>query len=182
MPIYVVYSGGLHSTLVLERKDIPPALKPLVAKAGACGEKFIEIGWGEDDGFRKPLSLAIICKSLMGSHRTVMRVEGCSTSPGDCLSAPDASLVRVILTRAGFQRLCAFIAATHRKDEKGRPVHLGGGWFQAHGKYSAFHTCNNWTADAPREAGCPIRPGVCQFPGPLMVQVKRFGTVLRSPR
>jgi Protein of unknown function (DUF2459) len=181
VPVYLVYGGGIHSGLAVPRTALSPAWQPVLRQAGVDQQTWIEFGWGEDDGYRKPLTPAIICRSLMGSRRTVVHVEGSRSSPGDCAHDPDTTLIRVALSAEGFARLEQFLGETLARGPGGGAVPLGDGWFQATGKYSAFHTCNNWTADALRAAGCPLRPGPCQFPGPLVFQAKRFGEVLQRP-
>jgi Protein of unknown function (DUF2459) len=174
--VCVVRGSRIHTGLAVQQKDLPPLLREAAVMAGAGRDRWIEFGWGEDDGFRKPLTPFIAIRALMGSCSTVMRVEGQSRPDGD-------ALVPVELTQEGFDRLCAFIAGTMAVDATGRPAHLEGPWFRARGLYCACHTCNNWTARALRAAGCPVRPAVCQAPGPLLRQSRRMSRtpLPRSP-
>jgi hypothetical protein len=71
--IYVIHHGSLHTGLAVKRSDIPPGLWP--AHRDFAGSKYLEIGWGDDDGYRKPLTAAIALKALAGSRRTVLKIE-----------------------------------------------------------------------------------------------------------
>jgi len=49
----------------------------------------------------------------------------------------------------------------------------GSVYFLGTAKYSAFHTCNTWGAEALRAAGFRIHPGGVVFAGQLWTQVRR---------
>src|ERR1700719_3450468 len=74
--VYVVHHGALHTGLAVKRSDIPRGTWP--AKRDYAGSKYIEVGWGDDDGYRKPLTSGIAVKALMGSKRTVLLADGFS--------------------------------------------------------------------------------------------------------
>jgi hypothetical protein len=58
----------------------------------------------------------------------------------------------------------------------------GSVYFAATAKYSAFHTCNTWAAEALAAAGLPIRRAGVIFAGQLWAQVRRLpGAVLPHP-
>ncbi|MEN3371385.1 MAG: hypothetical protein V7609_3528 [Verrucomicrobiota bacterium] len=174
--IYVINHGALHTGLAVKRSDISPGLWP--ANRDYARFKYIEVGWGDDDGYRKPLTAAIAVKALAGSRRTVLLADGFN-SVRERVNTPRFTVIQVDLSDHGFARLCRHIKKTYALDETGRPIRLGKGWYRARGTYSAFHTCNTWAADGLRQAGCPITPAYCLMPGPLLSQVRRFGRVLR---
>lgn len=173
--IYVVHHGTLHTGLAVKRSDIPPGLWP--ANRDYAKSKYLEVGWGEDDGYRKPLTAAIAIKALAGSKRTVVLADGFS-AVREKVNSPRFTVIQVDLSDRGFTRLCRHIDQTYALDEAGRPIRLGKGWYRARGTYSAFRTCNNWAAEGLRQAGCPITPAYCLTAGPLLSQVRRFGRVL----
>ena len=174
--IYVIHHGSLHTGLAVKRSDIPPGLWP--ANRDYAKFKYLEIGWGEDDGYRKPLTSAIAMNALTGSRRTVLLADGFS-AVREKVHAPRFTVIQVDLSDRGFARLCRHIEQTYAFDEAGRPIRLEKGWYRARGTYSAFRTCNTWAAEGLRQAGCPITPAYCLTPGPLLSQVRRFGRVLR---
>lgn len=175
-PVYVVHHGTLHTGLAVKRSDIPPGLWP--AQKDYAKFKHLEIGWGDDDGYRQPLTTGIALKALAGSKRTVLLADGFNAVT-DKVKSPRFTVIQVDLSERGFARLCRHIERTYARDEAGRPIRLGKGWYRARGTYSAFRTCNTWAAEALRQAGCPITPAYCLTAGPLLSQVRRFGRHLR---
>lgn len=174
--IYVINHGALHTGLAVKRSDIPSGLWP--ANRDYAKSKYLEVGWGDDDGYRKPLTVGIAVKALAGSRRTVLLADGFS-AVRERVNTPRFTVIQVDLSDRGFARLCRHIEGTYALDEAGRPIRLGKGWYRGRGTYSAFHTCNTWAAEGLRQAGCPITPAYCLTPGPLLSQVRRFGRVLR---
>jgi hypothetical protein len=173
--IYVINHGALHTGLAVKRADIPRGIWP--ASRDYAGSQYLEVGWGDDDGYRKPLTSGIAVKALAGSKRTVLLSDGFNTTKAK-LSQPRFTVIEVDLSTLGFARLCEHIGQTYALDGSGQPIRLGRGWYRARGTYSAFHTCNTWAAEGLRRAGCPINPSYCLTPGPLLSQVGKFGRVL----
>jgi hypothetical protein len=174
--IYVINHGGLHTGLAVKRSDIPAGLWP--ANRDYAKSKYLEVGWGDDDGYRKPLTVGIAVKALAGSRRTVLLADGFN-AVREKVTARRFTVIQVNLSDRGFARLCRHIEQTYAVDAAGQPVHLGEGWYRARGTYSAFRTCNTWAAEGLRQAGCPIAPAYCLTPGPLLSQLRNFGRVLR---
>jgi Protein of unknown function (DUF2459) len=173
--VYVVNHGALHTGLAVKRSDIPPGVWP--ANRDYSGFKYLEIGWGDDDGYRKPLTTGIAMRALAGSKRTVLLSDGFNALHAK-LSDPKVLIIEVDLSGRGFARLCQHIEKTYALNEAGQPIRLGKGWYRGRGTYSAFHTCNTWIASALRKAGCPITPAYCLTPGPLLHQARQFGRVV----
>lgn len=177
--VYVINHGALHTGLAVKRPDIPRGVWP--ANRDYSGFTYLEVGWGDDDGYRKPLTSGIAMKALTGSKRTVLLSDG-FRSLREKLDAPRFTVIEVGLSARGFARLCQHIEQTYALDESGQPVRLEKGWYRARGTYSAFNTCNTWVAEGLRQAGCPINPSYCLTPGPLLSQARKFGRVLARPR
>ena len=174
--IYVINHGALHTGLAVQRSDIPPGIWR--ANRDYARSKYLEVGWGDDDGYRKPLTVGIAAKALTGSRRTVLLADGFN-AVREKVNSPSFTVIQVDLSDRGFAGLCRHIERTYALDESGRPIRLEKGWYRARGTYSAFHTCNTWAAEGLRRAGCPITPAYCLTPGPLLSQVRHFGRVLR---
>jgi hypothetical protein len=175
--VYVVHHGTLHTGLAVKRSDIPKG--HWAASADYGRSIYIEVGWGDDDGYRKPLTAGIAAKALAGSSRTVLLVDGFSESIRQKYSDPKFTVLAVDLSKAGVLRLCDYIDQTYARDERGKPTRLGQGWYRARGTYSAFHTCNTWIAAGLQEAGCPIDPTLCLWPGQLLGRVRPFARPIR---
>jgi hypothetical protein len=158
--------------------DIPPGYWP--ASADFADSKYIEVGWGDDDGYRKPLTSGIAMKALMGDRQTVLLADGFSKSPARKYNNPKFTVLAVDVTEAGLTRLCDYIQQTYALDRSGEPVRLGAGWYRARGTYSAFNTCNTWVAAGLQKAGCPISPAFCLMPGQLLGRVRPFARVIST--
>jgi hypothetical protein len=170
--VYVVHHGSLHTGLAVRRSDIPPGLWP--ASHDFARSKYLEVGWGDDDGYRKPLTSAIAVKALMGSNRTVVLADGFIQRPEIKYGNPKFTVLAVELSGQGFARLCQHIEQTYASDSGGRPIRLGDGWYRGRGRYSGFNTCNTWVAAGLNKAGCPISPALCSMPGQLLGRVRSF--------
>lgn len=175
--VYVINHGTLHTGVAVKRSDIPHGIWP--ASQDYSGSKYLEVGWGDDEGYRKPLTTAIVFKAMTGSKQTVMLSDGFNAVQTK-IDTPKFSVIAVDLSTDGFARLCRHIEQTYAIDQKGEPIRLGKGWYRARGTYSMFNTCNSWVARGLRKAGCPITPAYCLTPGPLLFQVRQFGRVLRQ--
>lgn len=170
--VYVVHHGSLHTGLALKRTDIPAGYWKASADYGHS--RYIEVGWGDDDGYRKPLTPGVAIKALAGSKRTVLLTDGFSQSIQAKYRDPKFTILAVDLPESGFARLCDHIGQTYAVDARGQPIRLGEGWYRARGTYSAFNTCNTWVAAGLRKAGCPISTAFCSTPQQLLARVRRF--------
>lgn len=170
--VYVVHHGALHTGLTVKRSDIPRGSWP--ANRDFAGSKYVEVGWGDDDGYRKPLTSGIAMKALLGSKRTVLLADGFSHAIQKKYNDPKFTVLAVDVSPAGLAQLCDHIQQTCALNENGEPIRLGPGWYRARGTYSAFNTCNTWIATGLRKAGCPIEPALCLLPGQLLARVRPF--------
>ncbi len=175
--VYLVHHGTLHTGLTLKRSEIPRGHWPASADYG--GSRYIEVGWGDDDGYRKPLTPGIALKALLGSKRTVLLADGFRQSIPKKYADPKFTVLAVDLPAAGLARLCDHIQQTYALDDRGKPIRLGRGWYRARGTYSAFNTCNTWIAAGLKKAGCPIDPAFCLLPSQLLGRVRPFARPIR---
>ena len=108
--VYVVHHGTLHTGLAVKRSDIPPGLWP--AHRDYAQFKHLEIGWGDDDGYRRPLTTGIALKALAGSRRTVLLADGFN-AVREKVKSPAFTVIQVDLSERGFARLCRHIEQTY---------------------------------------------------------------------
>ena len=170
--VYVVHHGTLHTGLTLKRSKIPRGHWP--ASADFARSKYIEVGWGDDEGYRQPLTSGIATKALLGDPETVLFAEGFSEPIDRKYRDPKFTVLAVDLSNAGIARLCDYIQETYALQKNGEPIRLGDGWYRARGSYSAFNTCNTWIARGLRKAGCPIDETLCLTAGQLLGRVRPF--------
>jgi hypothetical protein len=93
-----------------------------------------------------------------------------------------SEIIEVQLSPHGFDRMCDYIGATYALDPTNRPVpmptvYAGEDFFRARGHYWMLNNCNDRTAGALREAGCPISPRRSVLPGIVMHETRGFGRV-----
>src|SRR5216117_2715228 len=93
--VYVINHGTLHTGLAVKRSDIPGGVWP--ANRDYSSYKYLEVGWGDDDGYRKPLTSGIALKALTGSKRTVLLSDGFSALR-EKLDAPRFTVIEVDLS------------------------------------------------------------------------------------
>ncbi|HKP05475.1 MAG TPA: DUF2459 domain-containing protein [Chthoniobacterales bacterium] len=178
--VFVVHHGSLHTGLTVKRSDIPRGHWPASADYG--DSRYIEVGWGDEGGYRKPLTSGIAMKALLGDRQTVLFAEGFSQPIRRKYSDPKFTVLAVGLSGPGLASLCDHIQQTYALNEKGQPIRLGGGWYRARGTYSAFNTCNTWVARGLREAGCPIDDTLCLTAGQLLGRVRPFAREISTRR
>jgi len=177
--VYVVNQGGRHTGIAVARADIPGHLWP--AKQDYPKARYLEAGWGDDDGYRKDLTPWIVLKGLFWPTRSVLQLDGFDKSLDENFDNPETTIIEVKLSEPGFEQLGRHISDTHVVDSSGKPIALGDDWYRARGKYCIFNTCNTWVASGLRKAGCPITPIWCITKGPLLYQTRKFGSVVRDP-
>jgi hypothetical protein len=178
--VYVVHRGTLHTGLTIRRSDIPRG--HWAASADFADSKYIEVGWGDDAGYRKPLTSGIAMKALIGDRQTVLFADGFRQSIREKYRDRNCTVLAVDVSKSGMMQLCDHIERTYALDKTGEPIRLGGGWYRARGRYSAFNTCNTWVATGLRTAGCPIDDALCLTAGQLLGRVRPFARDISRKR
>jgi hypothetical protein len=144
VPVYIVQHGGMHTGLVLRETDIAPTA--WTAHHDFSASRYLEVGWGDDDGYRKDLTTVILTKALVWSPRTVLLLDGFNSPLLEHFSDPSAAIVEVELSPEGYSRLVQYVADSHALDSSRQPIRLGGNWYRARPTYFFLHTCNTWVA------------------------------------
>jgi hypothetical protein len=137
--------------------------------------EYLEVGWGDDDGYRKDFTTGIVLKALVYSRRTVLCYDGFQGAVSANYDDPKVRILAIDLSRNGFEKLCVQLGRAHAWSAHGGVIPLGDDWYRGRGTYCMLHTCNSWVAEGLRAAGCPIRPAFCQLPGALLSHVRKFG-------
>lgn len=181
----LVLHRGMHTGIVVPAADIPAGLWPEHKQFPQA--EYLEVGWGDTQGYRFPLTTPIALRALFASKGSVMLIHAFSGSITNEYVDVAKEIIAVQLSESGFARLCRYIQDAYALDRQGRPVPLpsnysGENFFRAIGHYSMINNCNNWTARALRSAGCPVHPRTSLLPGIVMHQVRRFGHIIWPPR
>lgn len=162
-----VKDNGVHTDIVLPVKsDIiswDTIILPSHFGSGKAGE-FIGFGWGEKKFYLETptwsdLKMSTALKALTGFNTTAMHVYYYNEAIEE-----NESTVRLKLTKEEFKKLTSEILSHFVIADK-RPVVIensGYGridiFYEAHGCYSLFQTCNTWTGGCLKKAG--IKTGV----------------------
>jgi len=180
--IYLV-SHGWHAGIVVRRKDIPPGIWPQHKDFPEA--EYLEVGWGDKDYYMTPQPhLGITLKAGLLPSASVLHVVGFRGAVTHYF--PHSEVIRINLSEAGFERLCAYLASSYAENEAGHSQPLGpslygdGQFYLSRETYHAFNTCNVWSARALRAAGCPITPAFTLTVDTLIVRAAELGTVIQA--
>lgn len=169
-----VTSNGWHSGIVVARADLPEAVLPEVADFASAA--FLEFGWGDADFYTTPragLGLALLA-AFPGP--AVMHIAGLRDHPA--MVYPTVTVLSMVLTDQQLQRLVVHIAASVARTGTGRVPSNAPGLYEfskfypATGRFSAFNTCNTWTARALAAAGLAVDPDGVQSADELLRRIR----------
>jgi uncharacterized protein (TIGR02117 family) len=140
IPMTATGTGGLDSVGAALPQGLP-------------ADTFVRLGWGDYDFFRKITTLdefdpGVATGALLGLHRTAVRVMPISARD------VETTCTAISLSAAGEAALLTHIADTLAPATPPLlPGRYGELYLPAHGRYSPFNTCNQWTANALGKAG-----------------------------
>jgi uncharacterized protein (TIGR02117 family) len=158
IPVYVV-THGWHAGIAMHATEIDFARwRPLPHPAGA---RYLEVGWGDRDYYPAPgFNAWYAFKALFWPTASVLHVTGFDEPPGRRF--PESEVVELRLSRAGFERLLAYIAASFEPDAApiAPSLYATGAFYPSREKFHLFKTCNVWVARALREAGIEVRSSI----------------------
>ena len=109
-------------------------------------------------------------------NASVLHVVGIGGDPVRIFTG--AELVRIPLSRNGFDQMLARLDATFVPPQAGALPDLGRGlygpslFYPANGTFSIFKVCNHWIADLLGAAGLPKAPVLATLPSGLMFHLR----------
>ena len=181
--VVYVLGHGWHTGLVVQRADIPDGIWP--EHNDFPKAQYVEVGWGDKDFYQaQEPTFSLALKAALQSTASVLHVVGFNGPPEAYF--PESEVIAVRLSPPGFERMSTFIHATYKRDENGRAIYLGPGWYEyskfylAMGTYHLFNTCNTWVAKALQAAGSPMYPASAMTAGNVMEQARKFGVTIRA--
>lgn len=158
--IFVV-DNHWHTGLILRTADLSPGLKAKLPRT--AGSEYVEFGWGDEGFYRaSQVTSGLAVQAMFFSQGTVLHIQTLASAPAAHYEGYIVDIYRLRVSDAGFRNLTDYLEASFASDPAGQSEELGPGfmptsWFyRARGRYSVFHTCNQWTADALRTTGFPI--------------------------
>ena len=184
----VLVSNGYHAGLALPRATLAeyasergyPALIAVTQRFAAFD--WIEFGWGDREFYQsvptvRDISLPVALRALFSPGNTaVLHVVGITGDPARVFTAGE--LVRIPLSRGGFERMLQQLDATFVPPQAGALPDLGRGlygpslFYPANGSFSAFKVCNHWIADLLGAAGLPQAPVLATLPSGLIFHLR----------
>jgi uncharacterized protein (TIGR02117 family) len=184
----VVTSNGYHSGVALPRAALAefasgrgyPALIAVTQRFAAYD--WIEFGWGDAEFYRLTpglgdISPRIALRALFSpGNPSVLHVVGLTSDPARAFVSAD--LVRVPLSRNGFDQLLAKLDASFAPPQGGALPDLGRGlygpslFYPANGTFSVLRVCNHWIDDLLGAAGLPTAPVLATIPAGLVLNLR----------
>ena len=184
----VLVSNGYHAGLALPRATLAqyanergyPALIAVTQRFAAFD--WIEFGWGDREFYQSvptvaDISLPVALRALFSPGNTsVLHVVGITGDPARAFTGGD--LVRIPLSRSGFDRMLQQLDATFVPPQGGALPDLGRGlygpslFYPANGSFSVFKVCNHWIADLLGAAGLPKAPVLATLPSGLIFHLR----------
>jgi uncharacterized protein (TIGR02117 family) len=167
--VYVM-GHGWHTGVAVRRADIPDGVWR--EQADFPTAEWLEVGWG-DEVFYQVDNPTVwqTCRAAFWPTPSTLHVVGYRE-----LTESGAVLVPVELSAAGHARLCRFIENSYWRGRDGaaiRQVTGAGQFYAARRKFFLPRTCNTWTAQALRAAGCPVTPAYALTAGNVLWQARR---------
>ncbi len=175
--VYLV-AHGWHAGIVVRRADIPPGVWP--EREDFPEAEYLEVGWGEREGYMGPITLLSVVKAVLWPGRSVLHVAG-FRGPVREFFARRGEILEFELPPERIEALSRHIARSFARDGLGRARRLGpglygqGSFYPSRERYHLFNTCNVWTARALRAAGLPLVPAMALTVGMLTEQARPFG-------
>ncbi|WP_417590849.1 TIGR02117 family protein [Parasphingorhabdus sp.] len=161
-----IETNGLHTGIIMpvwsDVHDWTPLIRPEHLADPSLYGSHILVGWGHEGVYRNTrlwtdLRPGDALSAILGSDDVLIHVYH--------LKYPQAYPYyrrRLKVSEAEYRKIATLIAARFLLDDHYRSQPSPGYgeqdlFYQAHGHYSAFYTCNNWTSDVLQQAG--IRTG-----------------------
>ncbi|MBG88463.1 MAG: TIGR02117 family protein [Verrucomicrobiales bacterium] len=160
-----LWSNGVHVDLVVPRRtDLFDwsAWCPASHVKGRMTGPWVAMGWGNRRIYLEvpeweDLTLGVALESVFIPGATVMHV----SNVWDIQAASRTR--RIVLTRKQYRRLVEHIQSGFALQPSGIPERIGefsygdhDAFYEGNGKYSAFLTCNEWSASGLRKAGVKV--------------------------
>ena len=173
----IVFDNHWHTGIMLPFRSLPASLQSRLPKFRDF--RYVGIGWGDGEFFRAPHpGPGVIFRALFASRGSVLLVMGFDVEPED-LFVKSVDIYRVPLRSPGIARIARTIDDSFATRDR-YLINAGPGpyddseFFQAIGRYSVFHTCNQWTADMLRAGGLPITPAYASTAWNLAFQLQHL--------
>jgi hypothetical protein len=166
---------GWHIDIGLSVEDLTPPLTSLAAYLPEA--RYLFYGFADKHYLLAPQRNAPVLLSALWPGAGIILATGLSNSPQQAFGGQ--KVVALQIDAEQLAALQAFIWKSLRTQDESIAVYRqgpydGSDYFLAAPKYSAFHTCNTWGAEALKAAGFEVHSHGVIFAGQLWVQVRRL--------
>ena len=172
--IYVARRGW-HIDIGMAVADLSAPLNQ--AAAPLPGSKYVFFGFADKHYLLAANHNAPVLLSALWPGASILLTTGLTNSPAEGFGA--THVITLIVAQDQMRDLQAFIWRSLRTQDDVLEVYRSGPYegsvyFLGKPKYSAFHTCNTWGAEALRAAGFHVHTGGVVFAWQLWVQARRL--------
>ena len=161
-----VETNGVHVSLIIPMQaageDLSDLIRPQDLSDPTLYGTHAMIGWGHEGVYRNAATWGDVhsgdvASAAFGSNKTVLHIYH-RINPG-----PNKIRRKFLVTVDEYRKIIRQIRGSFKLNRSGMPTHYPGYsadnlFYAATGRYSAFHTCNVWTANLLQRAG--VRIGV----------------------
>jgi uncharacterized protein (TIGR02117 family) len=156
-----VLSNGWHTAILVSREEVvETGLLPEARDFPTAA--YLEFGWGDRRYYSaKEKTIGMTLDAAFVETPAIMHVAARGEAPG-----PSSKLeVKIVaLSALGFQAMIRAIAAHFERPQSGRASPVAAGlyadsrFYNAHGAFHLFNTCNTWTARMLSAGGVALSP------------------------
>ncbi|MDB6045252.1 MAG: hypothetical protein JWM63_3803 [Gammaproteobacteria bacterium] len=171
--IYVVRRSW-HIDIGFAAADLHPPLASV--RAGFPGAQYLLFGFGDRAYLTKGGKFSGTLAALLPGPGLVLAT-GLEASPETVFGVDN--VIRIAVSAAQSRDIEAFIwSSVSKQDGEASPLAEGayGGslYYPSTQRYSAFHTCNTWAAEALRAGNLPVHTFGVEFSGQLWKRVQHL--------
>jgi hypothetical protein len=166
---------GWHIDIGMAAANLSPPLNQ--AAVALPGSQYVFFGFADKHYLLAANHSGPVLLSALWPGASILLTTGLTNSPAEGFGA--AHVIPLNVTRDQMRDLQAFIWRSLRTQDQVLKVYRegpyeGSVYFLAVAKYSAFHTCNTWGAEALRAAGFHVHTAGVIFAGQLWRQARRL--------
>jgi hypothetical protein len=177
--IYVARRGW-HLDIGFAASALQLPLKSVAAEFP--GMQYLFFGYGDERYLLAKHHTAPVLLAALWPGRAVLLATGLSSAPQDAFGTAQVIALPVTPKQAADAQAFVWQSLDKRALDAGgdrvksfaRGPYEGSLYYAATQRYSAFHTCNTWVAEALKAAALPIRSVGVIFAGRLWTQVGRL--------
>jgi uncharacterized protein (TIGR02117 family) len=171
--VYVVQRGW-HTGIAVNPADWPQRDWPLLSSFADAS--YLELGWGDAAYYQADEPTSGTAVASLWPSATVMEVVPLQEIP--TYSNYDYYAVALHVSHSELEALADSVDKSFVQPLRptGKSYRVAAGearFYEAKGKFHAFRTCNRWTSQLLRLAGCAVTPGLMMTAGQVMSAAKR---------